>query len=227
MSQQVEAILVEGIVDALTFQFVANPLHVVVELGGVSKKVAIFGAPFFQVSDRIRAVCLATPNANGLYEAVDFIRNEHDRPITNEQRAEQASRVGLRPIYDTPSSLTIQPVISKITEIGLELIAHLKRHPELLQVMHSEAFEKLIAELLASGGFDVEWTGRNGKTGGDVIAFKKIGAWGWSTTTSSSASAMVLIDRSGSRLREQFMAQKPLKAIPTPYWSQRRLFNRA
>jgi hypothetical protein len=172
MSQQVEAILVEGMVDALTFQFVANPPHVVVELDGVSKKIAIIGAPYIHVSDRIRAVCLAEPNREGLHEAVDFIHNEHKRPITDEQRAEQARRVGLVPIYETPSSLTIQPVISKITEIGLELIAHLKRHPELLRGMHSDAFEKLIAELMASGGFDVEWTGRNGKTGGDVIAFK-------------------------------------------------------
>ncbi len=39
--------------------------------------------------------------------------------------------------------------------------------------MHSDAFEKLVAELMANFGFDVEWTGRDRNTAADVIAFKK------------------------------------------------------
>jgi len=78
----------------------------------------------------------------------------------------------LRPIYTAEKRVIAEPVIARITEIELELIEYLRKHPELLREMHSDAFEKLVAELLASNGFKVEWTGRNRDTAGDVIAFR-------------------------------------------------------
>ena len=172
MNQRVEAILLEGIVDRMTYLFQTQPPCSVFRLFNQPKEIVSSIFPLIRIGDRIRAVCLAKPNKNGQFETVDVINNDNRVPITREQRGEQARRVGLRPIYEAPAELTLQPIIGKITEIGLELISHLKRHPELMQEMHSEAFEKLIAELMASGGFDVEWTGRNAETAGDVIAFK-------------------------------------------------------
>jgi restriction system protein len=52
------------------------------------------------------------------------------------------------------------------------LVLYLQKHPEKMREMHPEAFEKLIAELMANFGFDVEWTARTRGTGADVIAFK-------------------------------------------------------
>lgn len=172
MSQQVEGILLEGTADSITWQFQGSDPHAVVKLFDRSEKIVTALFPPINPGDRIRAVCLAKPNPDGHYQAVDLIHNENRRPISDEQRSDQARRMGLRPIYESPRSIATQPVIGRITEIQVELIAYLQRHPELLQEMHSEAFEKLVAELMASHGFDVEWTGRNRKTAGDVHAFK-------------------------------------------------------
>jgi HJR/Mrr/RecB family endonuclease len=107
------------------------------------------------------------------YIVIDLIVGSNKRRITDEQRVEQERRLGISLLYQRKQvDFSSQSVISKITEIESQLVEYLAKHPELMREMNYDAFEKLVAELLASHGFDVEWTGRNNATAGDVIAFK-------------------------------------------------------
>lgn len=87
----------------------------------------------------------------------DFVNTEGFKPIggLDETRIEE-----------------LKPVISNLKDVELELIQALAANPKLMYELNPEVFEKLIAELMAGKGYDVEWTGRTKNTGVDVIAVK-------------------------------------------------------
>jgi len=64
-------------------------------------------------------------------------------------------------------------VLASLSEIEVELVTYLAKHPELMHEIDPQAFEKLVAELMAAHGFCVEWTGRDKSTAADVIAFRR------------------------------------------------------
>ena len=71
------------------------------------------------------------------------------------------------------STRELKDVVSEAKDIEAALIAHLKRHPECMRQLNPEVFEKLIAEILADQGFEVEWSGRARNTAADVLAVRK------------------------------------------------------
>lgn len=170
MAELREAVLIEGQVRAVSVEFQNSVPTVRLELFQVPHPILVPDFRRFRPGDRIRAVCLG--NSADEYVCVDYIWNDCERPITDAQRSEQARRLGIALVYEVPSGASCEPVISKVTEVELQLIKYLARHPERMREMHPDTFEKLVAEILASHGFDVEWTGRNSKTAADVIAFK-------------------------------------------------------
>lgn len=54
-------------------------------------------------------------------------------------------------------------------DLSVELVALTKVSPRLMQKMNSDAFEKLVLELMASSGHHVEWIGRRKDISGDGI----------------------------------------------------------
>lgn len=106
----------------------------------------------------------------GYYLAFDMIVGELGRAISDDERDAMFARVGLRPLYAPREDVCSPLALAKILDLESELIRYLQRQPEKMRSIHSDVFEKLIAELMASFGFNVEWTGRNQATGGDVIA---------------------------------------------------------
>ena len=102
-----------------------------------------------------------------------YVEDENGRALDSQQLAQRLdeTRSQRAPLlYEGPANC--ESVLAKIAEIESDLICYLAKHPHLMREMHSDAFEKLVAELLASLGYDVEWTGRNKATAGDVIAFR-------------------------------------------------------
>lgn len=87
----------------------------------------------------------------------DFVNTEGYKPIggLDEARIEE-----------------IKPVISNLKDVELALIQELASNPKLMHELNPEVFEKLVAELMAGKGWDVEWTGRTKNTGVDVIAIR-------------------------------------------------------
>jgi restriction system protein len=71
------------------------------------------------------------------------------------------------------TSINFRNVLAEIRNIELELIKYLKTHPERLRELHSDAFEKLVAEIFAANGYEAQWTGRCRDTAADVIAVRR------------------------------------------------------
>jgi len=63
-------------------------------------------------------------------------------------------------------------LITSIREINLEFMKLIKMHPDALDSVSWEAFEKLIAEIFASKGFNVDLTGRIRNSSSDIIALR-------------------------------------------------------
>ncbi len=63
-----------------------------------------------------------------------------------------------------------------------ELIAYLKRNPEMLYELDPRAFEKLIAEILSAHGWKVHLTARTNDGGYDLFAIEENGALGLETS---------------------------------------------
>ena len=113
-------------------------------------------------------------DAHGDLVAVDLVSSDYERgPITEEERASLLQRLGVKVIYQPRSDFSSSPVLASITDLERALVLYLQQHPEKMREMHPDAFEKLVAELMANFGFDVEWTARDRRTAADVIAFKK------------------------------------------------------
>ncbi|GFO67223.1 hypothetical protein GMLC_08020 [Geomonas limicola] len=71
-----------------------------------------------------------------------------------------------RSILHTPS------LVSSVKTINQEYIAWLKKHPDQLPNISWEAFEKLIAEIFSSYGFQVDIIAKQRGMSGDIIAIK-------------------------------------------------------
>ena len=71
----------------------------------------------------------------------------------------------------------VQPLtpelISTVRQVRVELIEWLARHPTTISSVAWDAFEKIIAELLASKGFEVELTARTPNASADIIAIRR------------------------------------------------------
>lgn len=63
-------------------------------------------------------------------------------------------------------------LISSIKEISAEFIIWLKYHPDALEQIAWEAFEKLVAEIFSSKGFQVALTGRVRNQSADILAIR-------------------------------------------------------
>lgn len=66
-----------------------------------------------------------------------------------------------------------ESLISAVRLINEEFVIWLKAHPQHTEQIHSDAFEQLSGEVLASQGFAVEFTGRVKNLSADLIAVKK------------------------------------------------------
>lgn len=63
-------------------------------------------------------------------------------------------------------------LVTSISDIYVEYVQWLTKHPEALDQVRWEAFEKLIAEIFASRGFHVDLTGRSRNRSGDIYALR-------------------------------------------------------
>lgn len=62
--------------------------------------------------------------------------------------------------------------VRSIKDVYQEYVAWLKKHPEVLDKIAWEAFEKLVAEIFVSRGFHVDITGRLRNRSSDIIAIR-------------------------------------------------------
>jgi restriction endonuclease Mrr len=175
MADPFRGVLVEGQATKVTMRWQPTE-HAIVELVGSKKPIHIpffpTGTGLYTAGGFISAIC--AEDAQGNLVAIDLISSAYDRgPVTEEERAELLQRLGVKVIYEHGPDFSSSPVIASITELEAALVLYLQQHPEKMREMHPDAFEKLVAELMANFGFDVEWTARDRRTAGDVIAFKK------------------------------------------------------
>lgn len=66
-----------------------------------------------------------------------------------------------------------RPLVETVSFFNKELIAAIAKYPDDLQIMNRRDFEKLIAELWAARGYDVELTQQTRDGGKDIIAINK------------------------------------------------------
>lgn len=64
-------------------------------------------------------------------------------------------------------------LVSSVREVRIELIEWLARHPTAISSVAWDAFERIIAEVLASKGFEVELTARTQNASADIIAIRR------------------------------------------------------
>ncbi len=70
--------------------------------------------------------------------------------------------------------LELQETLESIRELSVELLLYLKDHPDNLIKLPSNIFEQLVAECLASKGFDeIKLVGKNPHTAADIFAIEK------------------------------------------------------
>jgi hypothetical protein len=123
-----------------------------------------------QIGDRIRAICVQDRDERLCL--VDLYDENDQRLPEIYDRAYLESRLSVTRMYADPATIEMRPVLAKIKDLELDLIQYLTLHPDKMTEMHPDAFEKLVAEMMAAHGFLVEWTGRNARTAGDVVALR-------------------------------------------------------
>ena len=83
------------------------------------------------------------------------------------------------PEFVEPTLAEVRSVIEQVRELTPDLIFHLRRNASDIACVHWEVFEHLVAELLASIGFEeVALVGRNKSTSADIFAAWKVGPLG-------------------------------------------------
>lgn len=70
------------------------------------------------------------------------------------------------------AAIVAGPLIATEKELHRELMLWLRHHPEAVEEVAWEAFEKIIAEIFASHGFRVELTGRVAGRSADILAIR-------------------------------------------------------
>ncbi|MEM7204923.1 MAG: pentapeptide repeat-containing protein [Planctomycetota bacterium] len=78
----------------------------------------------------------------------------------------------LRKLFDSESS-TPEPVVELVTLIRSELMRDLKKNPKAIRDIGTRQFEELIAEILASYGWEVQLTPKTRDGGYDIFAIQK------------------------------------------------------
>jgi hypothetical protein len=86
--------------------------------------------------------------------------------------AELSRLLNSRDSYEDQKRITsVERVITNVEQLTPELIAHLRKHHDDLSQIPPNVFEHLVAELLASWGWDeVKRVGRNSQTSADILA---------------------------------------------------------
>lgn len=167
-----QGMLVEGQAVNLTMLWQPKE-HAIVELNQFDRPIVI---PYFPMGLHnpgtfVSAICFESQD--GALVAVDLVTSDYDRgPVSEQERSALLQRLGAVPVYRPRPDSSSSSVLASISDLERELVLYLQTHPEKMREMHPDAFEKLIAELMAGFGFDVEWTARSRSTGGDVIAFR-------------------------------------------------------
>ena len=171
MAEIPQCVLVEG--GAVRCDMTWEPTErCVLHLHGIEWPIVVpfFPSTFPEMMSHISSLCVREPDG---YLALDLIISGKDcGPVTSQARNELLARFGFAPIYLGGADFGSSPILASVRELERELIAYLTRHPEKMRGMHPDAFEKLVAELMAGFGFDVGWTARNPTTAADIIAFK-------------------------------------------------------
>jgi len=171
VTKPLEGILVQGVIEEVLWDF-QHPRSTRIRLFGFRAPLAIPAfIPRLQVADRLCAVCYV--DDQGEHVVVDLITSANQRPISRQQRDALFARLGVRAVYEAPRPPSSKAVLASLSEIEVELVTYLAKHPELMHEIDPQAFEKLVAELMAAHGFCVEWTGRDKSTAADVIAFRR------------------------------------------------------
>jgi|SRR5271157_3949908 len=172
MPDPFRGVLVEGQTEKLTMLWQPTE-HAIVGLYQFNRPIIVpfFSRGLLNPAAYVSAICFE--DQQGALVAVDLIVSEYDRgPVTDQERSALLQRLGVVPIYRPAPDFSSSPVLASISDLERDLVLYLQRHPEKMREMHPDAFEKLVAELMASFGFNVEWTARVRSTGADVIAFK-------------------------------------------------------
>lgn len=83
------------------------------------------------------------------------------------------------PEFEEQSQIEVRSVVEKVSLLTPDLISHLRQNSSDIEKVPWDVFEHLVAELLASAGFeDVSLVGKNSDTSADIFAAWKIGALG-------------------------------------------------
>ena len=102
---------------------------------------------------------------SGVWGRPDFPANKSKNPLAN----------FLTEAYEDVRSQTrgLDPsLIGSVKEIYREYMIWIKKHPKAVRSASWEAFEEIVAEVLASHGYRVELTGRRPGASGDILAIR-------------------------------------------------------
>ncbi len=81
--------------------------------------------------------------------------------------------------FEDPSPIEVRSAIEAVRSLTPDLISHLRVHSSDIEKVAWDVFEHLVAELLASVGFeDVSMVGKNSATSADIFAAWKISPLG-------------------------------------------------
>ena len=122
-------------------------------------ETANFGDPAFLPSYITEAMAYVHQNARTESQLTGFLQ----RAISNIKL--------LRHLYENDQSSA--SIISAVHAITTELIAYLAKHPEMLHDIRPRKFEELIAEILASYGWEVQLTPETKDGGYDLFAISR------------------------------------------------------
>ena len=79
----------------------------------------------------------------------------------------------LRPAHEIYSEELPESLVEVVQTVNADILAYLKRHPEALHSIHWRLFEELVAEVLASFGWEVDLTQPTNDGGYDIFAISK------------------------------------------------------
>lgn len=121
------------------------------------------GDGFIYTRQEVGRIFKITASAVGRIEDRAFRKLCH--PVRMQHLKEFVSVRG----FDVPDQETIRAIVNS----NAELICYLKQHPEHLYRIPPDAFERIIAEVFGSQGYQVEFTQQTRDGGRDVIAVSR------------------------------------------------------
>lgn len=125
-------------------------------------------------------VVLLVPNwlpISRLVRGSPTLRHEVRFESTRDLKADLAGVLGLAfktaELQNESSETSLNGLVEAVSTINAELITYLKQHPEGLYIIEPRQFEELVAELLASFGWEVALTPKTNDGGYDIFAVAK------------------------------------------------------